>query len=475
MKQHSNDFVSSCIMLGTSVKEVFGYDYENLEELRSILKEHGKIKEKINLYNNLIETLKEDKQLCKTIIENYKQKIKEYEEQIERYKKQIASSEDIVESSESEDENNNISNIPSVDNASIVTEKDIVKNEKVSEYEKDNETTSNVNQPNDELEILITDDDVRIVNKQQSLAMVDLTDSKSISDNIMDKSGVIEDVKNDISKPVVKPLIEIKNEDDSLKKMQVKEDENKAENNRRSQVKSDYFKEIDGYKEQKYSRKDILNKLVNKFGISERYARILLEVDSLGDDTKNNYIKNKYTITDIRELAKVKREIKRKYNSDEYIDSLTKTNNRVDRWIDSLSTCIDKYLSSKQKYKFILPDGEKKIQKKLSDLKSYYNTVGSYNNSNIGSIITERQYLRFRNLGIDFENNLEKTINRTDKIIGFILNNDEDIRKGIDITYVTKEKFKLGLWVYETLPRLVDEGKLSDYQIDVLKGYGLIQ
>lgn len=60
------------------------------------------------------------------------------------------------------------------------------------------------------------------------------------------------------------------------------------------------------------------------------------------------------------------------------------------------------------------------------------------------------------------KNDLEKTINRTDKIIEFILNNDEDIRKGIDITYVTKEKFKLGLWVYETLPRLVDERKLSD-------------
>lgn len=125
--------------------------------------------------------------------------------------------------------------------------------------------------------------------------------------------------------------------------MQVKEDENKTENNRRSQVKNNYFKEIDGYKEQKCSKKNMLNKLVNKFGISKRYARILLEVDSLGDNTKNNYIKNK---------------------------------------------------------------------------------------------------LRFRNLGIDFENDLEKTINRTDKIIEFILNNDEDIRKGIDITYVTKEKFK---------------------------------
>lgn len=90
-------------------------------------------------------------------------------------------------------------------------------------------------------------------------------------------------------------------------------------------------------------QKNMLNKLVNKFGIFKRYARILLEVDSLGDNTKNNYIKNK---------------------------------------------------------------------------------------------------LRFRNLGIDFENDLEKTINRTDKIIEFILNNDEDIRKGIDITYVTKEKFK---------------------------------
>lgn len=125
--------------------------------------------------------------------------------------------------------------------------------------------------------------------------------------------------------------------------MQVKEDENKTENNRRSQVKNNYFKEIDGYKEQKCSKKNMLNKLVNKFGISKRYARILLEVDSLGDNTKNNYIKNK---------------------------------------------------------------------------------------------------LRFRNLGIDFENDLEKTINRTDKIIEFILNNDEDIRKDIDITYVTKEKFK---------------------------------
>ena len=38
-------------------------------------------------------------------------------------------------------------------------------------------------------------------------------------------------------------------------------------------------------------QKNMLNKLVNKFGISKRYARILLEVDSLGDNTKNNYIK----------------------------------------------------------------------------------------------------------------------------------------------------------------------------------------
>lgn len=72
-----------------------------------------------------------------------------------------------------------------------------------------------------------------------------------MSENHIDQTD-FEDLKR-IKKSICK--IEGYKKQNSLKKLQVKEDENKTENNRRSQVKNNYFKEIDGYKEQKCSKK----------------------------------------------------------------------------------------------------------------------------------------------------------------------------------------------------------------------------
>lgn len=83
-----------------------------------------------------------------------------------------------------------------------------------------------------------------------------VTDISVICNQIMSENHIdqtdFEDLKR-IKKSICK--IEGYKKQNSLKKLQVKEDENKTENNRRSQVKNNYFKEIDGYKEQKCSKK----------------------------------------------------------------------------------------------------------------------------------------------------------------------------------------------------------------------------